>query len=129
MEKEPATIVFLDDSEDLRELMPVLLEPRLGVECKCFGSVVEFENHPAEVLGAKVAILDVNLGPDAPDGVDAFNWLVDHQFHGIVLFFTGHARSNPEVERAIRKGVEVLEKPIDPDELISSVERALNDHS
>ena len=44
MIKEPAKIVFLDDSEDLRELMPVVLEPTLGVQCMCFGSLMEFEN-------------------------------------------------------------------------------------
>jgi FixJ family two-component response regulator len=117
--------VFLDDSEDLRELVTALLEPALGVECICFGSLMEFENHSTEVLRAKVAILDVNLGPYAPDGIDAFNWLMDHGFHGNILFFTGHARNNPQVEQAITMGVEILEKPVDPGKLISSVTHAL----
>ena len=127
MTKEPPRIVFLDDSEDLRELMPALLEHALGVVCICFGSLMELENHSTEVLRAKVAILDVNLGPNAPDGVDAFNWLVDHGFHGNVLFFTGHARNNPQVEHAMTKGVEILEKPVDFRKLISSVTNALNE--
>jgi FixJ family two-component response regulator len=126
MTKE-AAVVFLDDSKDLRELMSVLLESTLGVQCMCFGSLMEFENHPHEVLRAKVAILDINLGPNAPDGVDAFNWLLDHGFSGKILFFTGHARANPEVVLAERNGVEILEKPIRPDRLISFVTRALNE--
>jgi hypothetical protein len=76
---DPA-IVFLDDNEDLREVMPVLLETSLGVVCRCFSSVMELQNHSREVLGAKVAILDINLGPNAPDGVDAFDWLAEHGF-------------------------------------------------
>ena len=127
MTKEPPRIVFLDDSEDLRELMPALLEPALGVECMCFGSLMELENHSTAVLRAKVAILDVNLGPDAPDGVDAFNWLMNHGFHGDVLFFTGHARNNPQVAQTIRKGVKILEKPVDPGKLISSLRHALDE--
>ena|SRR5215510_8092159 len=122
-----AAIVFLDDSQDLRELMSVLLESMLGVQCLCFGSLMEFENHSKEVLRAKVAILDINLGPDAPDGLDAFDWLMDHGFPGKILFFTGHARANPEVVLAGRKGVEILEKPIRPDKLISFVTSALNE--
>jgi FixJ family two-component response regulator len=119
------TIVFLDDSDDLREVMPVLLEAALGVKCMCYGTLMEFQNHSTEVLLAKVAILDINLGPDAPDGVAAFNWLMEHGFEGNVLFFTGHARTNPQVAEAIKKGVEILEKPVDPETLISFLERAL----
>ena len=125
--KEPARIVFLDDSEDLRELMPVLLELALGVECLCFGSLMEFEEHSEEVLRSRVAILDINLGPNVPDGVDAFNWLMDRGFQGKILFFTGHARTNPLVAQAIRNGVEILEKPVHPDEIVSFVTRALNE--
>lgn len=127
MTKEPAKIVFLDDSEDLRELMPVLLASTLGVECRCFGSLMEFDDHADEVLRARVAILDINLGPNVPDGVDAFHWLMDHGFQGKVLFFTGHARTNPQVAVAERNGVAILEKPLHPDKLISFIQRALSD--
>ena len=126
MTKRSARVVFLDDSEDLRELMATLLETMVGVECSCFGSLMELEQHSDEVLHARVAILDINLGPDAPDGLDAFNWLMDHGFSGKVLFFTGHARSNPQVVMAEQRGAEILEKPIRPDRLISSVTRSLD---
>ena len=125
MTQAPARIVFLDDSEDLRQLMQILLKSTLGVECSCFGSLREFERHSDEVLHARVAILDINLGPEAPDGVDAFNWLMDHGFSGKIVFFTGHARSNPQVVRAQGKGAEILEKPLRPDKLISTVTRYL----
>jgi FixJ family two-component response regulator len=128
MKKRQARIVFLDDNEDLRESVAVLFQSSLGVECSCFGSLMELERHSDEVLNARVAILDINLGPNAPDGVDAFNWLIDHGFSGNILFFTGHARSNPQVVLAEEKGVEILEKPISPDKLISSVRRYL-DHT
>src|SRR5687768_14556639 len=124
--KETARIVFLDDSQDLRELMPVLLESALGVECICFGNLMEFEKHSEEVLRSRVAILDINLGPNVPDGVDAFNWLMDHGFQGKILFFTGHARTNPLVAEAIRNGVEIVENPVHPDQIVSSVTRALS---
>ena len=127
MKEERVRVVFLDDSEDLRELMPVLLESMLGVECICFAHLNELENRAEEVLNAKVAIIDINLGPGAPDGIDAFNWLMLHGFQGKTLFFTGHGRTNPQVVLAESKGVEVLEKPVHPDKLISSVTRALRE--
>jgi DNA-binding NtrC family response regulator len=120
-------IVFLDDNEDLRELMPAILKATLGVDCLCFGSLTEFQNHSEDVLHAKLAILDINLGSDAATGIDAFLWLKDHGFRGKVLFLTGHARTNPQVALAERNGAEVLEKPLHPDQLASFVTRALGD--
>jgi len=125
----PARIVFLDDSEDLRELMPILLESTLGVECMCFGNLTELQYQSEKVLCAKVAILDINLGPDTPDGVAAFRWLTDRGFQGKILFFTGHARNNPQVAAAERNGVEVMEKPLHPDRLISLLRRALDENT
>ncbi len=126
MAEEQARIVYLDDNEDLRELIRGLLEPALKVECACFGSLMEFQNHSKEVLRAKVAILDINLGPNAPTGIDAFNWLMDHGFQGKVLFLTGHARIYLE-ELAERNRTEILEKPCDPATLVSVVQRALKE--
>jgi DNA-binding NtrC family response regulator len=127
MTNAPAKIVFLDDNDDLRELMPALLASTLGEECICFGSLMEIKSHMDDVLHAKIAILDINLGPNVPDGVDAFHWLMDHGFHGKVAFFTGHARTNPEVALAEKNGVAILEKPLHPDKLISFVRKALNE--
>lgn len=126
MTKDSARVLFLDDSEDLRELMVNLLETTLGVKCMSLGSLREIESHSDDVLRAKVAILDINLGPNVPDGVDAFNWLKDHGFKGKILFLTGHARTNPQVAMAEESGAEILEKPVQPDKLISFLTRALN---
>jgi FixJ family two-component response regulator len=121
------SVVFLDDNEDLRELMPILLKSSLDVDSLCFASLGELQNHLEDVLLAKVAILDINLGADVPDGIDAFNWLIKNGFRGKVLFLTGHARANPLVARAERSGAEVLEKPVHPDQLIFAVMRALRE--
>jgi FixJ family two-component response regulator len=122
----PARIVFLDDNKDLRELMRDILESKLNVACTCFGSVMEFTKHGEEVLRAKVAILDINLGQDVPSGMDAFRWLTKQGFQGKVVFFTGHARIYLQAELDDGSGTEVLEKPVDLSKLISAIERALN---
>jgi DNA-binding response OmpR family regulator len=127
--KVQASIVFLDDNEDLRELLPVLLKSALGVDCLSFGSLSELQGSCDDVLRAKVAILDINLGANVPSGIDAFRWLTDHEFRGKILFLTGHARSNPEVVLAERNGAQVLAKPLHPDELVSVIRNALDESS
>jgi FixJ family two-component response regulator len=122
----PATIVFLDDNRDLRELVRDILESALKVECTCFSSVREFTNQPEKVLHAKVAILDISLGADVPSGMDAFTWLKKHAFRGKVVFFTGHARMYLQDTLDGGSGTEILEKPVDPDKLISVVLHAIN---
>jgi DNA-binding NtrC family response regulator len=121
----PATVVFLDDNEDLRELMPILLKTALGLDCLCFGNLREIQNREQEVLEAKLAILDINLGSSVPDGIDAFHWLKAHGFHGKVLFLTGHARNNPRMNSAEINGAKLLEKPLRPDQLIAYVAHAI----
>jgi len=127
MTRDLVRVLFLEDNQDLRDLVKMLLETTLQVECICFGSVMDIERHSSDVLRANVAILDINLGPNVPDGIDAFNWLKDHGFEGKILFLTGHARTIPQVTEAEKNGAEVLEKPLRPDQLISFVSQALNE--
>jgi FixJ family two-component response regulator len=122
----PARIVFLDDNQDLRELVRDILESALKVECTCFASVMEFTKHAEEVLRARVAILDINLGSNVPSGMDAFHWLTKQGFQGKVVFFTGHARMYLQAALDDGSGPEILEKPADLNKLISVVQRALH---
>jgi DNA-binding NtrC family response regulator len=126
---ERVRVVFLDDNEDLRELMEILLETELHVKCMSLSHVADLHRHAQEVLHASLAILDINLGPGEPDGVDAFDWLMKQGFAGKVLFLTGHARSNPRVALAGEKGVDVYEKPIPPDKLVAAIRKALDGKS
>ena len=68
----------------------------------------------AAALGCALAIIDVNLGPGAPNGVDAHAWLRGERFKGRTVFLTGHASTDPGVVAALRLGdAEVITKPID----------------
>ncbi len=125
----PATVLFLDDNEDLRKLMPILLKTALGLDCICFGTLAEIQRREQEVLEAKLAILDINLGPFVPDGIAAFHWLKAHGFRGKVLFLTGHARNNPSVEAPEIDGAKLLEKPLRPEQLVAYVADAIDGSS
>lgn len=105
---------MLEDDPDLGFLICELIQSQTGTECLSFRTMDELVAHAADALDCDLAILDVNLGPGLPSGIDAREWLAAHGFAGRVVFLTGHARDHPLVERARRTaGVPVLEKPVD----------------
>jgi FixJ family two-component response regulator len=117
------TIVFLDDDADLREAF-VELFATLGERCIAVESVAELIRRGADVLAAKLVILDVNLGPGQPSGVDALEWLRSQGFAGRVVFLTGHADTHPLVREARDRGCTLLRKPVRFEELEELVPHA-----
>lgn len=110
-------VLLLDDDDDLREALHGMIE-FLGHHCVSAGSLAELRAHAQTALGCRLAIVDVNLGSDAPSGIDAYEWLKQQSFSGNVVFLTGHARNHPLVKQAIRHGdAELCEKPIGAQEL------------
>lgn len=106
-------ILFLDDDKSLCSILDLLLA-ELGVKgsvfVHSFEELKKFESHLNEY---DLIFLDVNLGPNVPSGVDAFNWLMENHFHNEIVFFTGHANTFPIVQKAKEFAkVSVLEKPV-----------------
>jgi FixJ family two-component response regulator len=115
-------ILVLDDDADLGLVMCELLGSSPDAQCVAYRSLEELTSHADEVLGCDVAILDVNLGPGEPNGIEARDWLTSHGFEGRTVFLTGHARDHPLVQLACRDGgVPVLEKPVDASTLSTLV--------
>lgn len=118
------SVLLLEDNDDLRMMMRELFE---SCEARCVGvgSVQELKNLGAsQPLSFDLAILDVNLGPGQPSGVDAYRWLLGQSFSGRILFMTGHGRSLACVADAHALGVKVLQKPVSVDDLIGLLGQA-----
>ena len=116
-------VVFLDDDDDLRGLFAELVENLSGGSCLGVASYRELLSRRVEVLASERAILDVNLGPDEPSGIDAYRWLRGEGFSGPILFLTGHASTHPLVAEAHRIGdARVVPKPASPRVLQSMLE-------
>lgn len=124
-----ASIVCLDDGEDLRMIFRQLVENKCGMDCLTFGSVKEFLEYSQEVLKSKLIFLDINLKPGEPSGIDAYSWLVANNYEGKIFFLTGHGRSHPLVRKAEESGIEVLEKPISADRLCSLILSSVKDQT
>ena len=93
--------------------------------CLGLGSYKDVVALGDDVLSCSVAILDINLGPGKPSGLDAYAWLRRKGYRGRIVFLTGHASTQPLVTEATRIGdAEIFSKPIDPDDIWSIVEGA-----
>jgi FixJ family two-component response regulator len=116
-------VLYVEDNDDLRELVVELVTVVFNRRCVGVGSYEELVALGEEALECRVAILDINLGPDRRSGIDAYTWLRDQGYKGRIVFLTGHASTHPLVVEAQRIGdVEIFSKPIEPDRLRSIVE-------
>jgi DNA-binding NtrC family response regulator len=117
------TVLLLDDDPDLRDTLGEFITGVCHHPCLLAGSYDDLVALDKRALGCKLAILDVNLGPDRPSGVDACEWLLARGFEGRIVFLTGHAGTHPAVARASRIGrASVHQKPLSMDEIRSLVE-------
>jgi DNA-binding response OmpR family regulator len=123
-----SAVLFVDDDVDLRETI-VDVTTYLGIgRCISVGSLAELEARRTDALACSLAILDINLGENAPSGIDVYHWLKTVEFAGTVVFLTGHGADDPRVQQAARLAeVPILTKPIGIAELkalVSNVGRA-----
>jgi FixJ family two-component response regulator len=116
-------VLFVEDNDDLREVFAALVGIELERRCVGVGSYQELVALGDHALECGVAILDINLGPNRPSGIDAYAWLRSRGFTGRIVFLTGHASNHPLVLQAHRIGdAEIFSKPIEPDQLRFVVE-------
>jgi DNA-binding NtrC family response regulator len=111
------TVLFVDDDADLREVMSIALG-QMGHACVAVSSFQELLGLGERAFDCDLAILDINLGPVVPSGIDAFKHLRARRFNGAVVFLTGHGLGHPGVAEAERLGLaRVLQKPLSFEEL------------
>ena len=116
-------VLFVEDNDDLRETFVELITIVLERRCVGVGSYKELVALGNKVLACDAAILDINLGPNEPSGIDAYEWLRDQGYTGRIVFLTGHASTHPLVIEAMRIGdAEIFSKPIEADQIRSMVE-------
>ncbi len=119
------SVMILDDDDDLRETLAEMFQIMCGVDAVVAPDVAGMIAVGNEVLDCQIAFIDVNLGAGQPSGIDAYHWLIDHEFHGRIVFLTGHARLQAQVEEAVTTGVaEVVQKPASAKTLCELVAKA-----
>ena len=116
-------VVFLvDDDEGARNSLEMLLET-YDLEVTSCESAKQFLEI-VENQGCACLVLDIHM--EGMDGFELLEVLKDHQTSFPVVMITG-AMDTGIPEKAKKAGVlEVLEKPLDVDELVSAIRRAVN---
>lgn len=116
-------VLLVDDDDDLLQAMAEVVGQVGGQRVVMAHSVAELDAIGDAALVSELAILDINLGPRVPNGMDALRWLEARDYAGRVVFLTGHAAGFPLVEEARRMGgIEVLSKPISCERLLGLLE-------
>ncbi|HVK88169.1 MAG TPA: response regulator [Kofleriaceae bacterium] len=113
-----AKVLLVDDSPDFVEVMSILLS-RVGVPSVSARSFAEVEAQRDLLDDVTLAILDVNLGPGEPSGVDVGAWLRAHGIRCRIVFLTGHAADHPLVRAASQlEDGNIMVKPVESRRLV-----------
>jgi DNA-binding NarL/FixJ family response regulator len=106
-------VLLVDNDPDVLESLRDLITFLGGGPCIALSGMAELERVGARALACELAILDINLGPGMPTGIDICTCLRAHQFPGRIVFLTGHGQGDPLVQRACQlRHARVLRKPI-----------------
>jgi ActR/RegA family two-component response regulator len=116
-------VLLLDDDNDLLDSVAELIEisaERRVWKARSLAEVIALED---QALGCELAIVDINLGPNVPSGLEVLRWLTKRRFAGQFVLLTGHAPGFPLVDQALKLAdVKVLSKPLSCDKLLSLLE-------
>lgn len=114
-------ILLVDDSLDICTVMASVFETIDDYQFSYVNALQELKATNFREVCA--VLLDINLGTNAPSGIDCYNYLMDQGYSGKIIFFTGHAKSHPLVYKASQiPNVSVLSKPASVEE----IEKILN---
>jgi DNA-binding NtrC family response regulator len=118
-------ILVLEDDVDLRELLAMAFASVGSDTVLTAGSVGELQALGTSILHCANAVLDVNLGPGQPSGIDAARWLRSSGFHGGLVFLTGHATAFPGLRNACKElDAQLYEKPVPFERLAAIVQES-----
>lgn len=116
-----ATVFLVDDDPSVRKGLSRLLKSA-GYRVQTFASASEFlEGSPDDNPGC--IVLDVQM--PRLNGMALQERLTVREYHAPIIFLTGHG-DIPMSVRAMKKGaVDFLEKPVDGQDLLTAIERAI----
>jgi FixJ family two-component response regulator len=118
-------VFVVDDDSSLRASVARLVRSA-GWEAETFGSARDFLDRPA-YAGTGCVVLDVQMpGMSGPQLQD---WMTDRGDALPVVFLTGHGDIPGAVEAMKKGAADYLLKPVDPERLLQTVDRAVQRHA
>jgi FixJ family two-component response regulator len=121
----PHSVLILDDDYDLRTTLSDIMHLVCNADCVALPDVASLKKAGSRALACSVAIIDVNLGPGQPSGIDAYHYLKSRGYTGRIVFLTGHAGASLMVKDAVGDGTaELVQKPASIRTLCRFIEEA-----
>ena len=122
---EPQSMVYVvDDSASVRRALSRLLQS-VGLQVEVFGSARQFLEHELPDLPSCV-VLDVRM--PRMSGLDLQKEMATLGIEIPIVFITGHGDINMAVKAMKEGAVDFLPKPFNDQDLIDSINRALDGH-
>ena len=119
LQKE-SLIRIVDDDAEIRETLSLMLEIE-GWRTRAYPGAQEFlVNDQPSMPG--VLLLDIEMG--GMNGLDLQIEMMERGYSLPVIFITGHASVDAAVDAMRRGARDFLQKPVDPDRLLSSLTEA-----
>lgn len=117
------SVYLIDDDQDLLDYLSTALSTDER-QVVTFSSAQDFLAQVDHVNAQGCLVLDVNM-PEM-DGLQLQQTLNDMKFALPIIFLTAHAEV-PMAVKAMQAGaVDFIQKPVQPEELIDSIERVIN---
>lgn len=116
------TVYVIDDDQDLRHSLQVLLSTR-QISVVAFGSGLEFLDDVSSLLPAPI-ILDVRM--PQMDGIQILRELDARQVDWPTIMLTGHGEIRVAVDALKAGAVDFLEKPVSSEVLMTALEIAFD---
>jgi len=116
------TVFFLDDSQELLEVMKVFAETSCNSQAILASNFDDMFTQAEAILKCDMAFIDINLGIHQPSGVQAYRWMRSLGYNKAVFFLTGHSVDSEEAREALTfDKAKVLRKPIPAQDLIQLI--------
>jgi FixJ family two-component response regulator len=117
----PATVVVIDDDQDVRESLGRLLRS-VSLQSRLYGSVAEFLN-VGRPDGPTCLVLDVRL--PGQGGLDFQRELASASIQTPIIFITGHGDIAMSVQAIKGGAIEFLTKPFREQDLLDAIRSGL----
>jgi two-component system response regulator FixJ len=120
---DPFYVYLVDDDEDLLNYLQIAMGND-SIYVVTFSSAQAFLDQIDTVNARGCVVLDVNM-PNM-DGLELQSKLNDMKFNLPIIFLTAHAEVPMAVQAMQAGAVDFIQKPVQPEELLSSVQDVMN---
>ena len=124
MDTTDATVLLIDDDEDVRDSVGRLLRSA-GWNTEFFASAQDFLTRPP-FTGTGCILLDISM-PEMT-GPQLHGWIRDNGISLPVIYLSGHCDVPSSVLAMKHGAMDVLEKPADADVLLDAIAKAVQQH-